>query len=117
MGQIMNRTKQNFIVDLVAFILFTFLAITGFLIHYILPAGSGRFSVVLGLNRHQWGDLHFGVAIAMLLVLAIHLIIHWNWIICVIKGRVKERIKIRLTLAIIALVALLIMELAILFAR
>lgn len=110
----MNRTNQNFIVDLISFVLFTFLGVTGLLIHYILPAGSGHFKEVLGLNRHQWGDIHFTIAIAFLLVLATHVVLHWNWVVCVIKGRVKENIKWRVAAVITLLTVLLTLTLMIL---
>lgn len=34
----------------------------------------------LGLGRHDWGDLHFYAAIFFLLLLILHLYLHWAWI-------------------------------------
>lgn len=113
-GTIMNKPKINFIIDSVAFLLFLLLATTGLIIRHLLPPGSGQAKGILGFSRHQWGDIHFWIAIAILLVISTHLFTHWEWIVCLIKGRKKENIKMRVAVAISAVVLLVIMVFSIL---
>lgn len=56
----MKRTHLNFIVDVVAFVGFVVLRTTGVLMRYILPPGSGRYSTIWGLDRHEWGGINVG---------------------------------------------------------
>jgi hypothetical protein len=64
---------------------------TGLILKFILPPGSGRMRgrgfgggkpalTWLGQNRHEWGDWHFYISIAFLVLMAIHIILNWNWI-------------------------------------
>ena len=49
----------------------------------------------MGLYPPQWGDIHFWISLGLLVVLVIHLVLHWNWIVTVIGKRchlVKPRI-------------------------
>jgi hypothetical protein len=67
-------------IDLVAFVLFLFLLSSGVLMRWILPPGSGRWSDVWGLSRHQWGDIHFALALLFVTTLSAHLILHRQFI-------------------------------------
>lgn len=77
----MRRHRINYIVDGVFFLLFIVLGLTGILLEYVLPPGSGQGrSRVWGLTRHDWGDVHFWVAVAAGAALLIHLALHWAWV-------------------------------------
>lgn len=54
-------------------------AFTGFLL-WIAPSGrrSGRLPLFLGLTKGQWGDVHFWVSVAALVVTLIHIVIDWR---------------------------------------
>jgi len=103
---LMNRSTANAVVDAVAFAAFVFLAATGVLIRYVLPPGSGHISSLWGMDRHEWGQIHFWIAVALFAVLAFHLLLHWRWIVCTIQGRPREGSGGRLTLALLAILAL-----------
>jgi hypothetical protein len=60
-GRTIKRSTINFIIDAVGFVGFVFLTTTGVLVRYVLPPGSGRRAVLWGMNRHEWGDLHFWI--------------------------------------------------------
>ena len=49
----MKRANLNFLIDTVAFVAFVLLISTGLLVHYVLPAGSGHFSILWGMDRHE----------------------------------------------------------------
>ncbi len=71
----MNRPKLNYFVDIGMAIAFAIVAVTGIL---KLPALGGKTRDYMLL--HDWA----GVVLAAFVLL--HLILHWNWIICMTKG-------------------------------
>lgn len=77
----MNRNKVNLAVDLPACIAMAGLAATGIVLYYRLPAGSGG-NTMFGLTRHEWGDIHFWIAVVLLVLVSLHIVLHWNWIAC-----------------------------------
>jgi len=103
----MKQVQRNFVVDLAAFVAFVLLTTTGVLLRYILPPGSGRFTTLWGLDRHTWGQIHFWIALILLGILAIHLVLHWKWIVCMVKGRPTEGSGWRMALAVVGLIGLL----------
>lgn len=109
----LRKPQVNFFIDSLAFVFFVFLVITGILLHYLLPPGSGQ-STMLGLSRHDWGYLHFLTSIGLFSILSIHLLLHWKWIACMIKGKPQESSGHRAALGIIGMLALLTLSLTIL---
>ncbi len=99
----MRRPTLNLLVDSVAFAGFVFLTTTGVLMRYVLPPGSGHHSVVWGLDRHDWGAIHFWIAAGFLCVLAFHLFLHWKWIVNAVRGRPREGSGARVGLGIVGL--------------
>ena len=43
-------------------------------------SAAGGEATFWSLSRHDWGDLHDWVAVALLVVVIIHIILHWKWI-------------------------------------
>jgi hypothetical protein len=89
----MKRTTLNFVVDVVSFIALLGLIFTGSIIKFILPPGSsglgreisggrGRSEIkeLWSMARHDWGDIHFYLAIAFVVLMAVHIILHWGWV-------------------------------------
>ncbi len=89
----MKRGTLNFIIDLVSFINFVCLALTGFVMKYILPPGSGglghgfrggrepgQIKELLSMTRHEWGYIHFYLALLFVALMALHIVLHWSWI-------------------------------------
>jgi len=83
----MNRTIANIIFDRVATFLFLGMMATGYLVRFPFPPGSNKTLSLWGLTRRQWGDIHFWISLGLLVVLAVHLVLHWNWIVTVIGNR------------------------------
>ncbi|MEY3289431.1 MAG: hypothetical protein RLZZ419_1673 [Pseudomonadota bacterium] len=83
----MNRTLANIIIDIIAAFLLLGMIATGYIIRFPLPPGSNKTLSLWGYNRHQWGDGHFWISLGLLIVLVIHLVLHWNWIVTVIGKR------------------------------
>lgn len=79
-----TRASVNLWIDVVSLIVMIGLTATGGLIHFVLPAGSGHFYSLFGWNRHDIGQLHFYLAVAAVLLLALHVWLHWSWMCCAI---------------------------------
>lgn len=123
-----SRPKINLAIDILAFVSAVLLIATGFLLEYSLPPGSGRLgtegfgvgpgglhrSILLlwGLTRHEWGNIHFYLAIALMGTLSLHLVLHWQWIVCMVQGRPKEGSGIRALLGILGLASVLVLAAA-----
>lgn len=93
------KGKINFIIDVIMFVLMALLAGIGLLIKYILLSGENRWikygrNVDLnfwGLDRHEWGTIHLWVAVALVVLLILHIILHWNMIICLYKKLIGNK--------------------------
>ncbi len=111
----MKKADLNFLVDFGAFLGFLTLISTGLVMYFVLPARSGR-NMVWGLTRHEWGDIHFWISIIFLLLIVIHTILHWNWISCMVKKRILDKLgTIGKIMLVLFIVLLLILTLAPLF--
>lgn len=110
----MSTPKRNLIVDALGLAVFVLLAVTGLILRWSLPPGSGRLSaphgpvrVLWGLDRHQWGEIHFWISVAFLAVLALHLALHWKWIVCTLKRQPTQASGKRWLLGVVGLFGLL----------
>jgi len=124
----LNQPKLNLIIDIIGFVCAVLLIVTGFLLEYTLPPGSGRLGtegfgaapgglqrpilLLWGLSRHEWGNIHYWAAIALMAALSFHLLLHWKWIVAMLKGKPREGSGVRLALGILGLASLLALALA-----
>lgn len=108
----MKRSTLISLIDIVAFTAFLFLTSSGILIRYMLPPGSGRWSEVWGMTRHQWGDVHFWISLVFFAVLALHLLQHWRFVLGLFRGHLKECMRLRVALGLVGLVAVVLLALA-----
>lgn len=76
-----------------------FVATTGLLLEKTLPPGSGRLEIGLpdrqitmlwGLTRHEWGQIHLWTAYALLAILVLHLALHWRWLLAAFTRKSRE---------------------------
>ena len=93
--------------DVLAFIGFVLLTATGVLMRYSLPPGSGKSRTIWGLDRHDWGGIHFWIAVGFFSILSINLFLHGRWIGHVLRGRKKQNFTTRIALGVVAGLALL----------
>ena len=89
----MKRNSINFFIDLIALIALLGLLFTSIIIRYILPPGTGGLGrhlhggfgreavkTLWSMTRHQWGDIHFYFATAFIILMLLHIFLHWTWI-------------------------------------
>jgi len=98
-----KRSTLNFIIDLLSFLNLVGLGFTGFIIKFILPPGTGGLGRALhggqgrehiksfwSMTRHEWGDIHFYLALLFLALIVLHIFLHWSWI----KGYLKSLLNV-----------------------
>ena len=93
-GKRVRKATELYIAAVVLFILFLFESFAGFVIWLFLPRGRFDYDNMIygfgrtfwGLQRNVWVDLHAWVAVAILAIVAIHLILNWNWVVAVSKN-------------------------------
>ena len=82
--------KQNYIRFVLMSILSIIVVVSGFVLWLILPQGQGfrggRESLFtrtefLSLDRNDWLNLHDWVGVALIVIVVVHVIVHYKWII------------------------------------
>jgi hypothetical protein len=104
---IMKKTTTRFWVDVVMFVSLFGLLITGLIMAFFTNSGPNvteASKYFLKLHRHQWGGIHSYFAIVFTLMLFIHLILEWKWII----GKTRNLFRKSWMLAPIVMAAVLI---------
>ncbi len=76
----MKRNTLNYIVDAITLLVMWGLLATGLLIKYVLPPGSGHWLALNGWNRHDWGEVHFWLAVSACVLMFVHVLLHWQWV-------------------------------------
>ena len=77
----MSLAKNKLVVDVLLFVDFLILAISGFVLDIFLPAyqKSGQ-KAFLGIMRVDWLNIHNKTAWIFLILVILHLILSWGWI-------------------------------------
>jgi hypothetical protein len=89
------QTRNNWLVDASLLISGLIAALSGiyFLAFPISGYRGGRnpfYDLVLLFTRHTWEDLHTWSGIAMLVVVAVHIPLHWKWIVNMTRRMFQE---------------------------
>jgi len=110
----MSKAWRNFWTDAVLFLQVSALAATGVILKWVLPPGSGGGHgwgggwghasrgwgwghegfgprTLMGMTRHEWGDVHFWISMSLVAMLLLHLVLHWRWIVCRVKALIPGR--------------------------
>ncbi|HUV55624.1 MAG TPA: DUF4405 domain-containing protein [Dehalococcoidales bacterium] len=97
----MRKATRNFILAITLILLSLVEVISGFVLWLAFPkcgAGAGRDwqggdggTLTFGtIPRDTWIDIHDWAAVALLVVVIIHVILHWQWIVHMSKSLVKR---------------------------
>ncbi|MCT4645274.1 MAG: DUF4405 domain-containing protein [Carboxylicivirga sp.] len=84
----MKKSTFNFLVDALLFICLCLITGLGFLIKYTLPSGQDKWLMYqtnnrmlwLNMDRHQWGDIHLIISLIFILLLIVHMAMHWAFV-------------------------------------
>ena len=112
----MNRVLVNAVADLFAALAMLGMVFTGLVLRFALPPGTHRTHTLWGISRHDWGEVHFWLAAAVVAILLLHVALHWQWVVSVAHrwvlrreaGGVSPRVRLWsgiITLLIVALAA------------
>jgi hypothetical protein len=85
----MKKSEILFILAALLAILGLVEALSGFLLWFAIPRGGGRWGgaeqIFWGLTRDTWIDIHDWAAVALIVLVLIHIIYHWKWIVRMFK--------------------------------
>jgi hypothetical protein len=106
------KNYASYILDVILLFLIVFNLTSSYILWFILPRGigyhgspkcsmqgygiSGTGWEVLGWNRVTWIEVHNWASIALLVIILLHIIFHWGWIVATTK-RVKSYIGKRIS--------------------
>jgi hypothetical protein len=96
----MSKPKLNLIIDMLLLLCIAAMAGIGLLMKYVLIAGYQRWEIYnrnvelffLGLDRHDWGAVHFVIGLFFLVLLILHIILHWGIIIAIYSRLIPNKI-------------------------
>ena len=85
----MTRAKINLLLDALMTLVMAAIAGIGFLMNWVLIPGEERPAVYggqpdlywLGWDRHQWGDIHLALGIALAALVVLHVALHWGQVV------------------------------------
>ena len=110
----MNKSTLIKLTDFLSFIGLLLLISTGALLQFSLPPKSGG-AQIWNLTRHEWGSLHFYIAIFFLILMVWHLLLHIKFIKSALLGKANREHNYRLIIGTIALAVLMIILMAPIF--
>jgi hypothetical protein len=95
-GIFRKRITFNVLVDIGCLITFIPSLVSGLVLYFFLPEGSGRgsgWATYLGIDRNQRVDMHNNTSLVFAALLIIHLFLHWKFFrhIKALKPAVKEQ--------------------------
>ncbi len=91
-----NKTPINLWLDVVTLVVMLGLVFTGCLLFFVLPPGTGgrhggEGLVLLGWGRHDYGTVHFYLACTLVVLLAVHVWLHWAWVCSVVTKLARHQ--------------------------
>jgi len=95
-----KKSKLNIVIDGMLLLCMACIVGIGLLIKYVLVPGIQRWEIYgrnvellfWGLDRHQWGTIHFVVGCVFLVILMLHIILHWSVIIVIYRKLIPDRL-------------------------
>ena len=95
----MKKAKLNLVIDALLLLCMAAMVGIGLLMKYVLVPGFKRWEIYgrnvelyfLNLNRHEWGTIHLVIGYVFLLLLALHIILHWSLIVSIYQKLIPNR--------------------------
>ena len=91
----MKRVDINYIVDILMTISLIIVGVTGVLLYFFFESGvrQGGYQTVLGITKNTWTFYHDHFGLLMFALMVLHLLLHWNWMVCMTKKLFKKNPK------------------------
>ncbi|WP_155312395.1 DUF4405 domain-containing protein [Desulfosarcina ovata] len=79
----MKKIFIKYLIDTMLFVDICSISVVGLLLAFVIPEGRTGWGskYLLGLHRHDWGDIHLYLSILLLLLLVLHIWFSWTWIV------------------------------------
>jgi len=114
---IMEKSKLNLIIDGLLLLCIAAIVGIGLLIKYVLVAGYLRWEIygrniemfLWGLDRHQWGTIHFIIGLVFLALLVLHIVLHWSMIIGIYSKLIPNRFARWITALILIIITIFLL--------
>jgi len=95
----MKKAKLNLIIDVLLLLGLAVITGIGFLMKNVLVPGYLRREIYgrnvelffWGLDRHQWGAIHFIIGIVFLILIVLHIVLHWQMMVRIYCELVPNR--------------------------
>ena len=95
----MKKSMFNLVLDGLMLLCLAAIAGIGLLMKFVLVAGYRRWEIYdqnvslsfFGMDRHQWGEIHFAIGIVFLALLVLHIILHWSMIVTIYRRLIPSR--------------------------
>jgi glucan phosphoethanolaminetransferase (alkaline phosphatase superfamily) len=104
----MTRKSLNFWIDIAIFMDFILVVFTGIVLREFSVDLGG--STVLGVPRKELADLHWVMALSMVLFIFAHLVLHWGW------AKVSFRKHLRMNPTALAVTAIVLVAISLIVA-
>ncbi len=80
------KPKVDYFIDVLMILSLVITTITSIIL-LLFPSGQkSGYNEFLGIIKRDWVIIHKIVGIIFLILMIIHLILHWKWIICMTKN-------------------------------
>ncbi len=107
----MKQSKLNLVIDAIMLIVMMAIIGIGLLVKYVLLTGQEKWDkfgenyefTLMGLDRHDWGQIHFILGIVLFGLLVLHILLHWKTIVSIYKNLIESR-PLRIFIAWVLLV-------------
>lgn len=92
---ISTQTRNNWMIDATMFTSAVIVVLTSIYFLFLPTSGyrGGRnpaYGITILFDRHTWEDFHTWSGIAMILLVALHVPLHWSWVVSMAKRTYKE---------------------------
>lgn len=111
-----NRLTVNILIDIAMLAAMSVLSASGFILEVILPPRhairhdgvQAYASQLCGMGRHDWGDIHLWAGVTLVILLVLHIALHWKMVDAFFKKKDIGTPARGLLYAVMALLLLLI---------
>ena len=96
----MTKSKLNLVIEGLMLLCMAAMAGIGLLMKYVLVPGQARWAIYgrnvelyfRGLDHHQWGTIHFTIGLALIALLILHIVLHWQAILAIYRSLIPSRL-------------------------